>query len=294
MLGWVRARQRRRGMSSALLLLTAVCGLAASEVRGAESSAAALEATTSHAARREAIQAIPVHAIAKTHRRAVQQVLNRPSLYRRMPTQIVDCNPELFTFLARNPELLVEMWKKLEISRVDLVRTGRNTFRLADNAGTTGELVIVEQKCDDRAQNRIVMYAQGAYEGKPFKRPVRAECVLLLRSGSIRETNGRDYVAARLDSFVRIDRASIELFAKAVHPWVGKTADANFADTMTFVSNLSRAAETRPATVERLVSSLPRVSQPRKIRMVSLAHKSAQGQSSGSRVAQRTGASHVD
>ncbi len=247
-----------------------------------------MRSTTSRVAREEAIDAIPLKKINAKYRRSVSKVIHDSSLYRRLPTQVIDCDPQLFTFLAKNPDTLVAMWQQLGISHVKLVRTGAGTFRLADGAGTTGELVIVEQKCDDRAQNRIVMYAQGAYDGKPFKRPVRAECVLLLRSGSLKESDGRDYVAARLDSFVRLERTSIELFAKALHPWVGKTADANFVDTLTFISNFSRAAETRPATIERLVTALPQVSERRRDQLVQLAYRKANAQASASvRVARR-------
>jgi hypothetical protein len=235
-----------------------------------------MQATTSESARREALQAVPLKAIHTKYRRSVQKVLTDSSLYRRMPTQMVDCDPHLFTFLAENPEMLVEMWQQMGISRVALRRTGEDTFSLSDGAGTTGHLVIVEHKCDDCAQNRIVMYSEGAYEGKPFKRPVRAQCVLLLRSGSMKETNDRDFVACRLDTFVRIERTSLELFAKALHPWVGKTADANFADTIGFISNLSKAAEERPETIERLVNSLPRVTQQRQQQLVRIAYDCAE------------------
>ena len=235
--------------------------------------------TTSSRARNEAIRAIPFQRMAPDYRRRVKQVLNDTSLYRRLPTMTVDCHPPLFTFLAKNPDVLVQIWRQLGISNIDLVREGNNKYRLTDSVGTVGHLVIVEQNCDDRAQNRLVMYAEGAYEGKPFKRPVRAQCVLLLRSGSVQETNGRHYVAVRLDTFLRIDRASLELFAKAVHPLVGRTADRNFADTINFIGNMSQAAETRPLTIERLANSLPRVSADRKRRLVQITYECAERQS---------------
>lgn len=260
----------RCARAALLCCLTLLC--LAPDAPAADRSRQHMQATTSDAARREATKAIQLKKIDSKYRRSVQKVLKDSSLYRRMPTQMVDCDPELFTFLATNPEVLVEMWQHMGISNVKLNRTGASTFSLADGAGTTGNLVIVEQKCDPDAQNRIVMYSEGAYEGKPFKRPVRAQCVLLLRSGSMRETNGRDYVACRLDSFVRIERASIELFAKAMHPWVGKTADANFADTINFISNFSQAAEQRPATIARLVNDLPRVTQQRQQQLVQIAY----------------------
>jgi len=158
-------------------------------------------------------------------------------------------------------------------TRIELQRQSENSFRLTDNAGTTGKLVIVEQNCDDQAQNRIVMYAEGAFEGRPFNRPIKAQCVLLLRSGSMKETNGRDYVAVRLDSFIRIDRTSIKLLAKALHPLVGKTADRNFSETLQFISSFSQAAETRPETIKRLVTDLPHISLASQQKLIQIAYQ---------------------
>jgi hypothetical protein len=231
------------------------------------------EASTSHAARQEATRAIPLKQIDPAFRRQVSEVLAEPSLFRRLPTNVVDCQPELFTYLAKNPEVLVAIWRQLGVSGVELMRTGENSFDLSDHAGTTGKLHVVEQTCDAAAQNRIVMYAEGSYDGKPFQRAVGAQCVLLLRSGSVRETNGRQYVAARLDSFVKLDRASIELLAQAVHPFVGKTADRNFADTLSFVSNLSYTAEKRPLAVVRLAGELTKVDAGRRERLATLARQ---------------------
>ena len=248
------------------------CTIAAASAGWAAESSSS---TTSSKARNEAVRAIPIQRIAPEYRRRVKQVLDDTSLYRRLPTMTVDCHPPLFTYLAENPDVLVQVWRQLGISNVDLVRDGDGTFRLTDSVGTVGRLVIVEQNCDQHAQNRLVMYAEGAYEGKPFKRPVRAQCVLLLRSGSVEETNGRHYVATRLDTFLRIDRASLELFAKAVHPLVGRMADRNFSDTINFIGNMSQAAEMRPQTIERLATSLSHVSDDQKRQLVQITHEFA-------------------
>ena len=273
-----RCLSHRFGMGMLRLLLAIAClGTAWQSPTEAneEKSSAALQSTTSRAAKQEATQAIPLERMAPKQRRAVQQVLDDCSLYRRLPTGVVACQPDMFTFLMQHPEVLVDIWRELGISQVDLRRMNEHNFHLTDNAGTTAGLTIVEQQCEPGAQNRIVMYADGAYDGKPFKRPVRAQCVLLLRSGSFQETNDATYVAARLDTFIRIDRTSIKLFAKALHPLVGKTADANFLDTLTFVSNLSRAAEQNPGSVERMVRRLPRTSSQLQHEMLSIASRDA-------------------
>jgi hypothetical protein len=233
-------------------------------------------ASTSAAARQEAARAVPLAKVDAKFRRQVEDVLANPSLFRRLPTNVVDCRPEMFTFLAQNPEVLTEIWRELGLSKVELVRTGETTFDLRDHAGTTGKLWVVEQTCDANAQNRIVMYAEGTYDGTPFSKPVGARCVFLLRSGSVEETNGRTYVAARLDSFVKIDRATIEIMAQLAHPFVGHTADRNFEDTLSFISNLSYTAERRPESIAEMSRGLAQVAAPRRERLAALAQQCAQ------------------
>lgn len=274
MRGGLRSRyasaRARAGLCRAVLLFGILAGGA--RAHGEQSH----EASTSQAAQQDAVAAIPLAKVDPAYRRQVSAVLSDPSLFRRMPTNVVDCQPELFTFLGENPEVLTEIWRALGVSKVELTRTGANTYDLRDNAGTTGKLVVVEQVCEPGAQNRIVMYAEGSYEGKPFSKPVGARCVLLLRSGSMRETNGRQYVAARLDSFVKLDRTSVEIMAQVAHPFVGKTADRNFADTLSFISNLSFTAERRPETIVELSGELEHVDQPRRTQFVEVSQRCAE------------------
>ncbi|MCA9237868.1 MAG: hypothetical protein KDA44_20480 [Planctomycetales bacterium] len=246
----------------ATVALSGLFAHAATLAHGAEPHEAATDAAT----RRQAAAAIPLDKVEPAYRDAVRDVVSQPTLFRRLPTSVVDCRPAMFTYVVENPEALVEIWSDLGLSHAELVRTGENTFALSDGAGTTGEMVVVESTCEAGAQNRIVMYVDGRYEGKPFNRPLTAKCVLLLRSGSIEETNGRQYVAARIDSFIKLDQTSVALLAKAMHPLIGKTADRNFADTVGFISSLSYTAEARPERIRELAVSLDGLDEPRKQR----------------------------
>jgi hypothetical protein len=264
---WVRRYVRRRLIKS--LLVVGFVGLTLGEATAADQ---ALEASTSAEARADAVGAISLKRIDPEFRDAVQEVLGDTSIFRRLPTQVVDCQPAMFTYLARNPEVLVEIWRELGITKVELERIDDKSFRMSDAAGTTGTLTIVEEACEAKAQNRFVMFAEGGYDGKPFSKPVKAQCVLVLRSGSIVEHDGRTYVAARLDSFIHIDRSSLEVFAKVVQPLVGRIADRNFADTISFVGGFSQAAEIQPARIKHLAESLENVSAGRKRELGKIAY----------------------
>lgn len=214
------------------------------------------EAATDAATRREAAQAVPLAKIDLAYRDEVREIIQQPTLFRRLPTSVVDCQPSMFTYVIENPEALVEIWSDLGISQAQLERVGENRFRLSDGAGTTGELIVVESTLEPAAQNRLVMLVDACYDGKPFNKPLTARCVLLLRSGSVQETNGREYVAARIDTFIKLDQTALALVAKAMHPLIGKTADRNFADTVSFISSLSYTAEVRPDAIHRLAADL--------------------------------------
>jgi hypothetical protein len=75
-----------------------------------------------------------------------------------------------------------------------------------------------------------------------------------------------------LDSFIHIDRASLEVFAKVVQPLVGRIADRNFADTISFVGGFSQAAEVQPARIKHLAESLENVTAGRQRELAKIAY----------------------
>jgi hypothetical protein len=78
----------------------------------------------------------------------------------------------------------------------------------------------------------------------------------------------------------------IELVAKTVQPWISQTADRNFIETLTFVSNFSRTAEKNPQGMKRLATRL-NVDQPTREELVAICFRTAE------RYAQRDDASRT-
>jgi hypothetical protein len=196
----------------------------------------------------------------------------------------------MFTFLVQHPEVVIDIWRITGLSQVSLDRVGQAVpdgqrcqaqpdlpaYRGTDGAGTTGTVRFLYADWGENARNLAVVFAEGAYEGKPFTTPIKAQSVLLLRSGAVQETNGRHYITVRIDSFVRIEQVGIELVAKTIQPWISKTADHNFIETLTFVSNFSRTAEQNPRGIERLAIRLPSLDEPTRNELVALSHRTAQ------------------
>jgi hypothetical protein len=234
------------------------------------------EATSSRAARDEAMRAIPWRQIPPEHRGAAQYIVKNASIYRKLPTRVIDCDPDMFNFLLQHPEVVIDVWRVMGISQVTLQRLSDGNYRCSDNAGTTGTVRFLFSQWGAGAQNLAVVLADGRYEGKPFVTPLKARSIIVLRSGSVRETNGRHYVTVRVDSFVRIEQMGVELVAKTVQPWISKTADRNFIETLSFVSNFSRTAEKNPQGMQRLATRLASIDEPTRKELVALCFRTAE------------------
>jgi hypothetical protein len=234
------------------------------------------EATSNGTTRNQALRAIPWRQLAPEHRRAAQFVVKNASMYRRLPTRVIDCDPDMFNFLLQHPEVVIDVWRVMGISQVKLEKMPDGSYRGTDGVGTTGSVRFMFSKCGQNAQNLAVVYAEGSYEGKPFIMPLKAQSVLVLRSQAVREASGRHHVTVTVDSFVRIDQVGVELFAKTVQPWISKTADRNFIETLSFVSNFSRTAEKNPQGMQRLATRLVGIDEPTRTALVAVCFRTAE------------------
>lgn len=209
-------------------------------------------------------------------RRRAQLVIKNSSLYRRLPTRVIDCDPDLFNFLLQHPEVVIDVWRVMGISQVALERLPNGSYRGTDGAGTTGTVRFLYSQWGPEAQNLAVIYADGRYEGKPFLAPLKAESIVLLRSSAVREANGRHFVTVRVDSFIRLEQVGVELLAKTVQPWISQTADRNLIETLSFVSNFSRTAEKNPQGMQRLATRLASLDEPTRNELVALCFRTAE------------------
>jgi hypothetical protein len=239
---------------SKLLLVSAIL---AAFVAGAQCAAAEnprTKANTSRGARDEAVRAIPLNSLTREARARATAVIQNTSIYRRLPLQTIDCEPELYAFLARHPEVVVNIWHLMGITQMQLDRIDATHFTVADGEGTKGQLEYLFA-----SPELYVMYSEGTYDGPLYPRTVRGKCLMLLRTRYQRQPNGRYQVVGQLDTFLAVENLGVEVLAKTFQPIIGKAADHNFTETANFVANLSRTAETNEQGVLRLGRKLNRV-----------------------------------
>jgi hypothetical protein len=211
-------------------------------------------ADTSTRAREDAVSRIPLNKLNAETQRKLLSVVDRPSIFRRIPTKTIDCDTDMFLFLVRNPEVIVNIWEVMGVSNMTAERTGPYAWKGNDGAGTTCNIELVYG-----TEDLHVLYGEGPYEGGLLARKITGRCLLLLHSGYMHGRDARDYVGNQLDVFLTIDNAGAEFIAKTLHPLVGQSIDTNFGESAHFLSRLSAAAEKNGAGMERLADKLTHV-----------------------------------
>jgi hypothetical protein len=234
-----------------LLASWVIASIVAPSVRANEDPT---KASTSAAARADAAKSIPFDQLDEQSRAVASDIVKKASIFRRMPVSVVDCDPNLYLFLVRNPEVVVNIWQVMNVTTVSADRVKPGVYKATDGAGTACNIQFVHSSPDTH-----VILADGAYSGPLFLRPVKCRCVLVLKSGYVKETDGRIHVTSRMDTFIDIDSAGVAIIAKTVQPLVGKAADHNFTETSGFFGTLSRAAERNPAGLEKLSAKLTKI-----------------------------------
>lgn len=243
--------------------------ISANNVDAAAASAPAGSSTTNAAApdpRDIAKQIIPFERLTGQTQERLWSVINRTSMYRRLPEQAIVCDPDLYLFFLRNPEVVVNMWQLLGVTSMQLKRMGNFVFDAKDNAGTQARLELVYGTPDTH-----IFLADGAYEGQLLKRRTPGRCVIVLKTDYGREPAPQAKITSQLDAFMQVDPTGADLVVRTLQPVIGRTADHNFRETLSFVSRVSQALERSSLGVPHLASKLTALDPPVRDKFVQVA-----------------------
>lgn len=244
--------------SQMLLVLTRLCIVLAlcTSVWGPDCAAGDLddEGNSSRESRALAVRAVPFSRLSGPTKAQLQDVTDRPSYYRRMPSQQIDCDPQLLTFLVRRPEVMVNIWDMMGITKVSTRRVDPFSFLANDGVGTTCKCDLVYGDKDLH-----IYLGDGAYEGSMAPRKITGRCVCILQTKNNVDTAGNTWVDGTMDVFLKLDSFGADLLTRTIGPFVGKTADSNFVETAKFIEQVSQICQRSPSAAHGLASNLDKV-----------------------------------
>ena len=234
-----------------------VCLLGAIHCVGANPALAAdqlTQGTNSKKTRKQAIAAIPYNQLTTETRAKVSAVVDKPSIYRRLPVTSIDVDPDMFLFLVRYPEVVVNIWQIMGVTRMTVQRDGPFSLKSNDGVGAVSDVDLIYG-----TNNKNIYYAEGTYEGPLLKRKLRGSAVIILQTNYERSPNGQPKTTNSLDVFVKVENATASLIAKTLNPIVGPTADHNFVESLKFVQRLNETTEQNGVGVQRMANRLKNI-----------------------------------
>jgi len=238
-----RWRCRFRLLAYALILLAispVVSSLSANETESGSGSRQYLN---------QAVASIPFQQLNQQTREKVMAVVERPSIYRRLPVTTIQADPDYFQYLTRYPEVVVNIWQLMGVTQMTTERTGPFTLDTDDGSGTISKIDLVYGN-----ENLHIFHGTGSYEGPMIRRRLTGSCVLILQTKYTADKFGRPQAINQLDVFVKIDNAAVGLVAKTIAPLVGSTADANFLESIKFVERLNETTESNGPGVQQMAT----------------------------------------
>ncbi len=226
-------------------------------LQGVHRREASADGQSSREARIAAIRSIPFDQLTPDATKRLRSVIDDASYFRRMPSQNVACDPEMYVFLIRHPEVVVSLWDVMGMTNVTLERVGEYQLLGNDGAGTKCKLDLVYG-----SDNLHIYQSNGAYSGNLWARELEGRCVVCIHSRPGKRADGSPGIVAWMDAFLKLENVGADLAVKALGPFVSKTADHNFAECAGFFSQISQTASTNPQGLVRVATQLPRVTPP--------------------------------
>ncbi len=204
----------------------------------------------------ELLSGLPTERLTAQAKARIESVTDRPTLYRRLPTQAINCDEDLFLLLTRKPETIIGIWDLMDITNVKAKRTGPYQFDASDGSGTTCKIDLIY---GDR--NLHVFFADGMYDGKFTQKPIRGKGVFVLKTSYAAARDGSTTVVGALDCYVKFESLGADLIARSLGVLIGKSADHNFTETAKFISQISGARQNNPHGMLDLAEQMPQVDE---------------------------------
>lgn len=253
----------RASVALVLALAAALPARAAEQVTGGLNAHGA-----SHELKADALRALPLNKLTPQGRALAANIINDTTIFRRLPQQVIEADAELYLFLLEHPELVINMWEVMGVTKVTIKKIGPTSYHIDDGQGTSGDIHFLY-----RSQSQHIVFCEGVYTGTLMPRPIKGRCILSLRSAHVRDAEDRSYLQCRLDSFVQLDNFGVEMFAKTFQTMIGGIADHNFRETTGFVSSVSAAAEAAPENLHRIASKCRNVTPETKQEFASISNR---------------------
>ena len=199
---------------------------------------------------------IPWEKLTDQAQEKLQGVLSNSSVFHRSPIQHLQCDHDVYLHLIRYPELVVNMWELMGVSKLRMAREQDFVLSIDDGYGTNSQMELVYGN-----SNLHIFYAEGSYKGSVIPTTSEGRVVLIVESEETIK-DGKPVMSHRLDMFIQFDKSTSQLLVKTLQGLFLKMVDINFAETSKFIGQIDEIIRENPDGMKRLTGRLTRVQTP--------------------------------
>jgi len=203
-----------------------------------------------------ALQKLPWNELPPAAQSKIKSVTSGSPLFHRMPQQKIYSDPEIYQFFLRHPDMVIGFWEELGATQLSLREVRENHYILRETGGTVAAIEVLH-----RTDNLCIIYAKGEYRGPLLAKAYQGDVVLVLRTHYARDETNEPIIVCDLDAFVQINSLGADMLVKLFFASLTKVADGNFEVTVSFVSEVSKAASRTPNAVKDTAEEITSVRQ---------------------------------
>lgn len=212
--------------------------------------------TSSTSVRKQAVNELLLERLNPDAQQKSQSVLKNLGMFRRLPTISFECDPDVYNYFLRNPDVAVSTWRAMEISQFQLQQTGDNRYRADAGDGSVGDVELFLQ-----TPSETLIHCDGAFKSPLLTKPIVARSLMRLQTSFSKDKDGRIIGTHSGDVFVEFPSHAVEAVAKVISPVSHSIADRNFKQMTLFVHLMSQAMAKHPGWVEQTGNKLEGISK---------------------------------
>ena len=198
-----------------------------------------------------------------------QALLKNLGMFRHLPTISFECDPAVYDYFLRNPDVAVATWRAMEISQFQLQEKGADQYHADAGDGSVGEVEVFLHTPTD-----TLIHCDGAFKSPLLPKPIIARSLMRLQTSFAKEQDGRIIGTHTGDVFVEFPSQAVEAAARVIAPVSHSIADRNFKQMTLFVHLMSQAMVKHPGWVEQTGNKLDGISKQRKLEFLEVSARS--------------------
>ena len=224
--------------------------------------------SSKRSAKKKALTSLPLNQLSPEKRAKANAVLRKISMYRELPMISLNANHDVYQFFLKNPEMAVEIWRVMGISKFQMWQVDEDTYGADAGDGSKGDVDVLH-----RTPTECLITCNGVYDSPFLVKPIAAKALMYLQSKYQVDQHKNPIVTHKMRLFISFPSQTVGTAARIISPVSNMIIDKNFHEVSLFIHLMNRSMSEHPEWVEQLAGKMDGVMDIRKQQLLKLTSK---------------------